>query len=188
MCENHATKRLSLVVVVKISFLSATNPKSPLFTNRHLTGFLSFIHLKGFAWDGSWAARHDTGPNTITVWPTKRGGFGDSVKITSQQAIGNAFTLHKDHLFVVSSLGGLSVIVHDLSSLNDLNMTSAKVPKVISLADRVHWDAVDRTFCYVLEDKVDVCVVMLIMKSGEILVTAVDVKSGVLSQSFKIGE
>ena len=153
-------------------------------------GFLSFIHLKGFAWDGRWAAWHDSRPSSITVQSTKRrDDFGadapSCVTVTSPQAIGNAFALCRDRLFVVSALGGLSLILHDL---NDVDADRGASSEVVPLADRVHWENVDRTFCTVLESEADKCVVALVMKSGEICVSAVDVKSGVLSQSFRIGE
>ena len=160
-------------------------------------GFLSFIHLKGFAWDGRWAAWHDSRPSSITVQSTKRrDDFGadapSCVTVTSPQAVGNAFALCRDRLFVVSALGGLSLIIHDLNGLlhdlNDVDADRGASSEVVPLADRVHWENVDRTFCTVLESEADKCVVALVMKSGEICVSAVDVKSGVLSQSFRIGE
>ena len=47
----------------------------------------------------------------------------------------------------------------------------------------------DRTLCRVLESEISrKCVVALVMKSGEICVSVVNVKSGALSQSFRIGE
>ena len=135
------------------------------------------IYLRGFAWDGRWAAWHETGPNTIKVCSTKPRD-GPRFRVTSPQAVGNAFALFKDRLFVVSALGGLSLIIHDLRG-----STSA----VIHL-DRVQWENVERTFCRVLEGEDDKCVVALLMKSGEIRISAVDVKHGALSQPFRIGE
>ena len=138
------------------------------------------IYLKGFAWDGRWAAWHDSGPSTIKACSTRPRDGPRSVRVTSPQAVGNAFALFKDRLFVVTALGGLSLIIHDLRDPS----TAA----VIHLEARVHWENVERTFCRVLEGKDDKCVVALLMKSGEIRISAVDVKHGALSQPFRIGE
>ena len=124
--------------------------------------------------------------------------------MTSPQAVGNAFTLSSDRLFVVSSLEGLTLVIHDLNGLRDLNgdLNSdlnhgpdnhnrglGPASKVVILADRVNWQNVDRTFCKVLKSENSrKCVVALVMKSGEICISVVDVKSGALSQSFRIGE
>ena len=137
------------------------------------------IYLKGFAWDGRWAAWHETGPNTIKACSTRPRDGPRSVRVTSPQAVGNAFALFKDRLFVVTALGGLSLIIHDLRG-----STSA----VIHVEAGVHWENVGRTFCRVLEGEDGKCVVALLMKSGEIRISAVDVKSGALSQPFRIGE
>ena len=137
------------------------------------------IYLKGFAWDGRWAAWHETGPNTIKACSTKPRDGPRCVRVTSPQAVGNAFALFKDRLFVVTALGGLSLIIHDLRSPSS---------SVVLLADMVQWENVETTFCRVLEGEDDKCVVALLMKSGEIRISAVDVKSGALSQSYRIGE